>query len=395
MIRSTSLLSGILAIGLSIGLLACGGEPADDTPMPAEEAIADLSGLEEGWNVIAPGGDTICSDGTPYKFFVRPGASDKLVVYFQGGGGCWTGATCDPDLQPTYNVNLAELDTVRPSGIFDFANAENPFASHSVVFAPYCTGDVHIGDRVAEYEAPAADQHDAHALTVHHRGVSNSQAVLDWTYGHFFRPTSIFVTGSSAGSIPSPYYAMHLADHYPESRITQLGDGAGGYRRSPESTSPTSSWGTMQVLASLPYFSSMASEDFNYERLYVAAGQQHPQVAFAAYDAAEDRVQKRFLALSGNEPGSLLDLLQANQDDIRAKISNYHSYIAGGDSHTILMRPEFYTYHVDGVRIRDWVAAHAAGETVEDVRCGECAEAETLPTADGNPGSQPSSGGGS
>lgn len=383
---------------LALVLAACGGQDAAPETEISPPPVADLAGLAAGWNAIEPVGETVCSDGTPYKFFVRPGDPERLVVYFQGGGGCWTGATCDPDLDPTYNVHLGDLETVRASGIFDFQHPENPFAEHSVVFAPYCTGDVHIGDRVATYEAPERDEHPAHPVTVNHKGFANASAVLGWTFDHFFRPRSIFVTGSSAGSIPSPYYAMLLADHYPEARIAQLGDGAGGYRRSQGANPPATAWGTMTVLANLPYFASMAHEDFNYERLYIAAAERHPNLALAAYDAAEDRVQKRFLAISGNETESLLELIEANQNDIRAKAPNYRSFIAGGDSHTILLRPEFYTYHVGGRRVRDWVAALAAGEPVEDVRCTDCSVAQVLepPATEGSEGELPEtpSGGG-
>ena len=58
--------------------------------------------------------------------------------------------------------------------------------------------------------------------------------------------------------------------------------------------------------------------------------------------------------------------------DIDAAITNYRSYLAPGDVHTILLRPEFYTYSVDGTSFRDWVAALAAGDEVGDVHCGAC-----------------------
>ena len=65
------------------------------------------------------------------------------------------------------------------------------------------------------------------------------QAVLDWTYANVSEPEQIFVTGSSAGAIPSPFYAALIADHYTEATVTQLGDGAGGYRRMNNDTAPT------------------------------------------------------------------------------------------------------------------------------------------------------------
>jgi hypothetical protein len=184
-----------------VGLLGLAGcKPA---PPPEPPPVADLAGLAPGWNTIEPGGATTCSDGTPYKFLVRPGDPAKLVVYFQGGGGCFDGRTCDPDVEPTYTVNLEQLDLARYDGIFAFANAENPFADSSFVFAPYCTADVHIGNRDVTYQAPAGENHPAHDVTIHHRGAANAAAVLAWTEAHFFRPESVFVTGSSAGSAPA------------------------------------------------------------------------------------------------------------------------------------------------------------------------------------------------
>jgi len=103
-------LAGLMAVSFLLG--SCGEAPQSavaSIPSP----IANLDGLAPGWNIIEPGGDTVCSDGTPYKFFVRPGAADKLMVYFQGGGACWTGVTCDPDLTPTYYVNLEKADPDR------------------------------------------------------------------------------------------------------------------------------------------------------------------------------------------------------------------------------------------------------------------------------------------
>ena len=49
-----------------------------------------------------------------------------------------------------------------------------------------------------------------------------------------------------------------------------------------------------------------------------------------------------------------------------------YSYISPGDSHTVLGKPGFYTEMLDGVLLRDWVAALVAGTPVEDVHCTEC-----------------------
>jgi len=364
----------------SLLLVAALFSGCSESPQPAAitqpAPIADLSSLAPGWNVIAPGGDTVCSDGSPYKFFVRPGAADKLMVYFQGGGACWTGETCDPDLEPTYYVNLENTDPGQYDGIFRFENPENPLKDYSVVFVSYCTADVHIGDAVASYEAPQAEDHEAHPFTVNHKGYINADAVLDWTYAHFFTPKEIFVAGSSAGSIPSPYYAMRIAEQYPDARIAQLGDASGGYRMSGQEVRPHDRWGTLERLRQLPEFEYMDTTEFDYESLYIAASNRHPDISFAQYDTAADATQKYFLSLGGEEPPSLLSLIEENQADIRNEVSNFRSYIAGGELHMILTRPEFYAYQVDGARVRDWVASLVNGEAVTDVQCSDCGEAQ-------------------
>jgi len=187
------LTAGLLLTALL--LCAC----SDSTPEASQPvAIADLDGLDPGWNVIEPRGDTVCSDGSPYRFFVRPGASDKLMVFFQGGGACWTGGSCDPDLEPTYRINLQEVDPQQYNGIFLAGNPENPLSDHSVVFAPYCTADVHIGDAVADYEAPAMEEHISHPVTVQRLRKYSSPAPAQ---APFLRP---FTRCTSANIIPKP-----------------------------------------------------------------------------------------------------------------------------------------------------------------------------------------------
>lgn len=355
---------------LSIVLMACSqSNDSDSTSSSMADPIIATASLDPGWNEFSPGGDTTCADGSDYKFFARPGNPAKLLVYLQGGGGCWSRETCDENLSPSYNIRIGDFQPNRYSGIFEFDNPANPVADYSVVFAPYCTGDVHLGASDTVYD-PVTD--DGVPLTIHHQGFRNMQAVLDFAYQEFPDPQEIFVTGSSAGAMPSPYYAVRLAEHYPAARVTQLGDGAGGYRRSADGARPHEAWGTLEVMTQHSAWAEETVEAFNYERIYIGAARHLPQVQFAEYDTAEDSVQRRFLALSGNASAELLVNLQANQADIRAAAGNFVSYIAGGDVHTILGRPEFYSYTVGEASVRDWVADLVSGKPIADVACSDC-----------------------
>src|SRR5262245_48019208 len=80
---------------------------AHDTTLPK------LADLKAGWNELAPGGETMCAYGDPYRFFVHPGTSDKLMIYFAGGGACWNGIFCSKqfkgqDGQPIFVSQVPE-----------------------------------------------------------------------------------------------------------------------------------------------------------------------------------------------------------------------------------------------------------------------------------------------
>jgi hypothetical protein len=178
------------------------------------------------------------------------------------------------------------------------------------------------------------------------------------------------VTGSSAGSIASPFYTALVAERYPEAQIAQLGDSSGGYRLAGLPT-VFANWGTMDILPDFPEYQEVTVEDLTFETFYVVSGSRYPDITFAQCNTARDEVQLLILGMTGvNTP--LIQLLEANYGDISAAVGNFRSYTAGGKAHAMLVLPEFYTYQVDGMLLRDWITALAAGEDVEDVMCSEC-----------------------
>ena len=337
--------------------------------MPA--AAADFSGLAEGWNVFEPGGDTVCSDGTPYRFHVYQGDPAKVLFYLEGGGACWDSMNCDPDLRPSYTVNLNGINPEGSHGILAMDHPENPFADYTVVYAPYCSGDVHLGDSERRYNAAAMNGHEPHELHIRHRGWVNGSSARTWLYTHVFTPQQIFVTGSSAGSIPSPFYAVKIAEQYPNATVVQLGDGSGGYRGF-ANFSPYEVWHVDRVVSDLSHIATIPADQFSFHHLYLAAARENSQIRFASYDNAEDDVQKQFLALGGTPTESLRPLLEQNLQELGAELDAFHYYVAGGTMHTILRRPEVYSYEVNGVRFVDWIAGLARNEPVANVMCSDC-----------------------
>ncbi len=329
----------------------------------AQESLPAADTLSAGWNTLVPGGAATCARNTPYQFFVRPGDPQRLTIYFQHGGACWNALTCLAG-QPFYDpaVGSAE-DEIEDAGIFDAANADNPLADDTMLFIPYCSGDVHSGNAAVRYGD----------FTVAHRGNLNATAALDWVYANYAKPETVRVLGSSAGGYGSLFHLPAIVAQYPEARIVQVSDAATGIL--PEGWTVLESWGSYDNLPTqLEAVRARDPRTFTLLTYYEALLTAYPDVQFAQYSAAFDRGQITFHDLIGL-PGDWSDAMAAQQAAL-ADYANFHTFVAGGAEHMILTRDDFYTYAVEGVRFRDWFAALVDGAPVSSVQCTACDTAE-------------------
>jgi hypothetical protein len=342
----------------------------------AQENIPVLADLTEIWTQINPGGETVCSTGDPYSFFVHPGTSDNLLIYFDGGGMCWNAETCGLRQSQLFTESIAETAadiSTGYGGIFDLANPENPFAADSMVFVPYCTADLHMGNSTVTY-----GEGDA-AVEIQHKGFVNASAALDWTYANFASPERIFITGVSAGSPGAIFHTPFIMEHYQDVPVSELGDSGGGWRVvNSELTEAFTNWGTIPLLPDwIEGFDGVTAETLSFETLYTATAAAYPDNRFAQYNTAQDRVQNLYLTLM-NPIANHNTALPASLDDISADTPNFRSYTAGGLEHGIIGGGLFYTYAVDGLRLRDWVSDLAFGDLPDTVICSVCYKAETI-----------------
>lgn len=338
----------------------------------AAEDLPEIAALEPGWTTLAPGGETSCALGTPFEFHVKPGREDRLFVFLNGGGACWSGTQCDLETEPTPYFSSSQIEQNDPrhaEGVFDGANAENPLKDWTQVFVGYCTGDVHLGNRDVTYESDSGKK-----VEIHHRGRTNVRAVLDWVYANVKAPERVFVAGSSAGGIAAPWYAAEIATQYPDAGISVLGDGAGGYR-DPAVSPLMENWGFWD---DAPGWVTDGGRPASFEDIWRRAAKAEPRLTLAQFDNAYDETQEMFLMLLGTKT-RLQPLVAANRADLAAAIPGFRSYVAGGTVHTLLRYNRLYTYEVEGVRAVDWLRALADGEEMENVTCGEAADCEGEP----------------
>lgn len=363
----------LLLIIIASGPLAAAQSPATQLPKFAE--------LKDGWNTLTPGGETSCAVDPNYRFFVRRAVPDRLLVFFEGGGACTDGRSCDPSAmfagEPAFKTT-AHVAPPPPAGIFDLAHPDNPFAEYSMVFVSYCTGDVHLGERDTTYTNE--DVRGKRQFEIRHRGQINAMAALQWIYANFPAPVEVFVTGTSAGGYATPFYGSVLARHYPRARVAALGDAAGALRGPGsgelarlEGIPMRGPWGLPEVLRRHSGWERFQGVLPGIVELFVTAAGAAPALGLFQVDHAHDRQQGlRYLILLGNAKADVFAGLRANRQDISAAVPRFRSFTAGGPDHGIMFTSRFFSYSTEGHRLRDWVAAIAAGTMVPNEECIEC-----------------------
>lgn len=314
------------------------------------------------WTAVAGGRGTVCADGSPYRFYVKQRAKEKLVIFFNGGGACWSAETCNPEAErPVYVSSMAAPgnDPNGKDGIFSEDRPDNPFATWTMIVVPYCTGDSHIGSRRVTYDLAGRK------FAIEHKGYNNTQAALKWTFKRYGAPKTVFVTGSSAGAIAAPFYAGTVARRYPKARVTVLGDAAGAYRAAAV-PAVFRSWGVEDVAPK--WLRALNGRPLNVETFFKINAAAFPSVRQGQYNAVADEVQGRFLQLLGATE-DVEPAMRANLSELHGEIASFRTYLAPGTTHTILRSPGLYDTRVEGMPLFQWVADFAEGRPVEDVDC--------------------------
>ncbi len=362
---------GWALVVLGCGLLSagCGSsttKTSNKTPHYDQEPTLDQ--LKQGWNTIKPGANTMCARGQPWEFFVRPGKVDKVIVEFQGGGGCWDYVTCTPGANifvDHMRIPPAMSDESVATGLLDHSDPRNPFRDWTHVYVPYCTGDAHWGDADHEYTFMSK------AYTVHHHGADNVKAVLDWMKRNIKGPTEILSTGSSAGSYGSIMWAPHLAHMYPDAKVTQMGDAGAGVLPADIVPKMKAVW---NVAASFPDFIPGAdlSKVNSLDDIYKLVAKGYPDMQLAQYSTDYDWNQVYWSGLMGDskDPRVWSAGMRKNLADIAAAVPAFRSYIAPGWKHTVDEFPQFYTMQSGGVKLTDWMSGLLA-RTAKSVDCGQ------------------------
>jgi hypothetical protein len=330
-----------IVLPLLVVALAAGAQGGQSMPLGAAE-----------WQRVEPGGTTRCARGGRYAFWTREADPKQLVIFFQGGGGCFDERTCARG-SSWFDDAVTESDN--PSyedGMFDLDNRRNPFRRWSWLFIPSCTGDVHVGDARVRYGP----------VTVEQRGWQNARAALQWAFQRFPEVESVLVAGCSAGSVGSAFHVAAALERWPRARVAQIGDSLAFVFHRPIRLA---AWGAPQRF---PPFFRIGARRFTMVEYLTALARRYPGRTFARFNHSGDNVQEAFYEAVGGEPSGFEPRLRAAEAALK-RLPNYRSFLACGDEHCSFPGASFYTTRVGGVSLRDWVARLAAGR---DVSCPVC-----------------------
>lgn len=311
-----------------------------------------------------------------YRFWFRQGTGDGLVVFFDGGGACWDDVTCaiprrandTRDDDGFYKAELVTADDPnRFGGIFDFNDPRNPVRDWSFVYVPYCTGDVHSGANTAHYTDPDTGE----PYTIEHRGSDNFRVILRWMKDNVAAPEHLLVAGSSAGAYGAVTQYARIREAYPRGRAVMLGDAGQGVMTRDFIEHRSRSWRFDLPRGVLGRGEQITESTDLVGRLAA----RYPADRFGQYTTAQDITQSSFYALMGAENACMAWTDRMSSDlQRRQSASNFRSYLAAGETHSILRQARFYSEQSGGTPLVEWLTAMLSdnGQGWDNRACRDC-----------------------
>ena len=307
------------------------------------------------WTYVEVPG-TRCMDGSPAGFGVSHNpASSNVMIYLEGGGACFSDS-CD--------FTAFSIPFVPPSdGIFSRDNAANPVNDWTMIYVPYCTGDIHAGDSERELGGQLRQ----------FRGYTNITRYLEqWVPS--FAAERVLLTGISAGGFGAALNTTQVADAYGDQvELTVIDD----------SGPPLSN----AVIA--PCLQTRFRETWNLDGTFLAGCAAcdpndfatdylehviatHPDVRFGLFSNTADAIISTYMGAGwcngqyDNCEGLPLPVPAPTYGDDLLAIREQHeseisSFYVLGLGHTVL-RVGFNITSVGGTSVPEWIASVLDGE---------------------------------
>jgi hypothetical protein len=332
--------SRVAALSLALALAGCGSDP--EAP-PAASGWTDVPGM-------------ICADGSPTGIGIMRGSADAVLVYLAGGGACWgeTPAECDAHFRSFGKTEFELGSRFVADTILDRTLPGNPFADWTIVFVPYCTGDVHAGDSQKTHAGQSWNHH----------GYANLRAAVARMAAEIAPPAQVVVAGSSAGGFGSLLAYDLVRAEWPADVVTGalVDDSGPTFVGTAIPVSIRDGWWDAWQLSSTVGVTCPACEtDRDLAQIWPTLRTAYPADRLALVSTTQDATMIRFLGnMEATEFQSALEELTAHIDGPDTAV-----FRIGGTNrtdHALLFSVELAGYASgDGTLLLTWLSDLTAG----------------------------------
>jgi Pectinacetylesterase len=283
--------------------------------------------------LVAPSGtwtwidvpESRCNDGTPTGFAINPQDTSDLFVFFEGGGACWDYTTCVALNTATSGpVGSAEWALREPNlpAPFDRNRASNPFRNATMVYIPYCTGDLHAGDNVAQYQN----------VTYYHKGRPDTVAFMSRIASTWPHPARVVWSGSSAGGYGATLSYDLARKTFGDVRMYLIDDAGplleGDTVPAAEKTQWIDAWNIGDLTDAL-----CATCRTDLSGVYTTLTRRYPNDRMALLSSLQDMTIRSYFMLSPTQfQDGLLQMVADRLDTTGAA----RPFLIAGDQHTLL-----------------------------------------------------------
>ncbi len=308
--------------------------------------MAPATGLTASEWVWVPVAGTHCRDGSDTGFAVNLAspASDKLMIYLEGGGACVDEFFCETT---PLNFNFSSwkggsgLATAPDGGMFNRTDTANPVSGWNYVYIPYCTGDVFVGDNPNGMVPNVKG-------TQQFVGYTDVKLDLDRIVPTFPSVTQVLLTGISAGGFGASANYVQTARAFGKTPVTLLDD-SGPPMRDPYlaecmQSQFASLWGMGGALADCGSDCPSAKSYFTDFAKHLSTT--YPTGRFGLIESTEDQIITLFFGYgnpgncvgaalpSGSLPGPTFTAGLQDTETLLEGASNFGSFIFTGMQHT-------------------------------------------------------------
>ncbi len=307
--------------------------------------------------------DAHCMNGTPTGIGINAHASSQdVVIFLQGGNACFNLLSCAVTANPdgydaeTFDEEREFLDT---SPYFDRGNDANPLKDFSYAYVPYCTGDVHAGER--------ADANVGGEVRQFH-GYTNMGKYLERLVAEFPNAKRVVLSGVSAGGFGAAYNYDQVATAFgPDVKVTLIDDSGPPLSEEfiPECLQEhmRETWG---ITDTLPADCDGCSDPIWIEPFINHIMTKYPERSLGIISSESDETISNFWSFGENDCATLNGGFSAypagkyrqGLEDLRDRIAadaggRFGLFLIEGDEHVFL--DNGFTVTVDGTKLEEWI----------------------------------------